>query len=334
MKILLVEDNPGDVLLLRTMLSDAASQYSLYVAERLAEAETMLQRMSVDIILLDLHLPDSSLNKSMQRVSVICAETPVLILTSLDDEATALCAVKEGAQDYLIKGDITPRSLIRSIRHAIERKRIQEDLRRTQKLLLLTQESSPVMPAIVDRRSRWMKIHPGLANLLGHTGVELAGCPVTEFLHVEDKGTVTAAMMRLLSGERTSFELEVRFMHLNGNLVWTEVRGTAVREEGEPPYLVMHIRDITDRKRSDLERESLILQLQSALAEVKKLGDLLPICAGCRKIRNDQGYWQRVEEYFHQRLHATFTHSLCPECFTQNYPDKVDSVLKRIANKI
>lgn len=181
--------------------------------------------------------------------------------------------------------------------------------------------------------SRWTKVHPGLATLLGQAGVELAGRPVAEFVHADDKGDVTAAMMSLLAGERTSFEMETRLLHMNGSVVWTEIRCTPVRAEGEPPYLLMHIRDITERKKSELEREGLIRQLQSALAEVKKLGELLPICSGCRKIRNDQGYWQQVEDYFYQRLHATFTHSLCPECFTQHYPDKVDTILKRMKNK-
>ena len=73
-------------------------------------------------------------------------------------------------------------------------------------------------------------------------------------------------------------------------------------------------RDITQKKRGDREREDLILQLQKALTDVKTLGGLLPICAWCKKIRDDKGYYHQIETFIAKHSEVKFTHGICPEC--------------------
>jgi hypothetical protein len=75
-----------------------------------------------------------------------------------------------------------------------------------------------------------------------------------------------------------------------------------------------------ERKRAQDEREKLIVELQEALAEVRTLSGLLPICASCKKIRDDQGYWNQIEDYISRRSQATFSHGICPECAKKLYP--------------
>jgi hypothetical protein len=92
-------------------------------------------------------------------------------------------------------------------------------------------------------------------------------------------------------------------------------------DKGERIGAVGTIRDITERKCIEEEREQLIAELQKALSEVKTLGGLLPICASCKKIRDDQGYWQQIEGYIREHTEAEFSHSICPECAKKLYPD-------------
>jgi hypothetical protein len=80
------------------------------------------------------------------------------------------------------------------------------------------------------------------------------------------------------------------------------------------------IRDITDRKRAEQEREKLIAELQEALGNIKTLSGLIPICANCKKIRDDKGYWQQVEVYVRDHSEARFSHGLCPECAKLFFP--------------
>jgi PAS domain S-box-containing protein len=80
-------------------------------------------------------------------------------------------------------------------------------------------------------------------------------------------------------------------------------------------------RDISDRKRAEVERENLIHDLQEALSKVKMLSGLLPICASCKKIRDDKGYWKQIESYIRDHSEAVFSHGICPDCAKKEYPE-------------
>ncbi len=130
-RILLVEDNSGDVRLLRVYLADAgASRFELTHAEALTEALARLKGAAFDVVLLDLSLPDSSGLETVERVRAAAPTLPIVVLSGLDDEETAVEAVKHGAQDYLVKGRIDSALLIRAMRYAIERMRIVIELER------------------------------------------------------------------------------------------------------------------------------------------------------------------------------------------------------------
>ena len=90
------------------------------------------------------------------------------------------------------------------------------------------------------------------------------------------------------------------------------------------------IRDITDRKRSLLERERLIVKLQEALDEVKLLSGLLSICASCKKITNERGAWEPLESFLQAHSQATFSHGLCPDCLRKLYPEQYESWEKEV----
>lgn len=92
-------------------------------------------------------------------------------------------------------------------------------------------------------------------------------------------------------------------------------------QHGERLAIVCVLRDITDRKKAETEREQLIGQLREALANVRQLSGMLPICASCKKIRDDQGYWQQIESYIRTHTEAEFTHSMCPDCADRAYAE-------------
>jgi signal transduction histidine kinase len=139
LQVLLVEDNAGDARLLREMLSEEKpGSFRLTHLLRMREAEIHLAKGGVDIVLLDMGLSDEHGLDTVRRAHAAAPDVPMIVLTGLDDEALAAEALKEGAQDYLIKGQIENRALPRALRHAIERHRMQAetDLIRTQQLQL------------------------------------------------------------------------------------------------------------------------------------------------------------------------------------------------------
>ena len=130
-RVLLVEDNAGDARLVREHLADAqgGQTFALETSPTLASASAAFERAAPDIVLLDLSLPDSFGLETLERWQQVAPGLPVIVLTGSDDEALAVNAVREGAQDYLVKGRIDGDVLAQAIRYAIERKRVQESLR-------------------------------------------------------------------------------------------------------------------------------------------------------------------------------------------------------------
>ncbi|NJM95259.1 MAG: response regulator, partial [Acaryochloridaceae cyanobacterium CSU_5_19] len=123
-QVLLIEDNPGDAFLIRGMLGIKSTEgidYQLTHVDQLAEALTSLQRDNYSVVLLDLSLPDSQGLATLEQVMAQAPTLPIVVFTGLDDETAAIQAVQTGAQDYLVKGQVTPGSLGHAIRYALER---------------------------------------------------------------------------------------------------------------------------------------------------------------------------------------------------------------------
>lgn len=129
LKVLVVEDNPGDVLLVKEMLRSASEdRIQLFSVNRISRAGGLLDEMSVDAILLDLGLPDSNGLETLRNIHEVCEETPIIVLSSQEDEQLAVTALQVGAQDFLVKGTFNGHILIRSIFYAIKRKEMDSKL--------------------------------------------------------------------------------------------------------------------------------------------------------------------------------------------------------------
>jgi PAS domain S-box-containing protein len=137
-----------------------------------------------------------------------------------------------------------------------------------------------------------------------------------------DRPVLKAFLEKTFAGNRREFcELAL----LRAETAPLFVRVEAVVSEGLTECRAA-VLDVTDHHQAEAERERLIQELQMALARVKMLSGLLPICANCKKIRNDQGYWKQVETYISSHSEATFTHGICPECRHELYPDLIQKL--------
>lgn len=118
------------------------------------------------------------------------------------------------------------------------------------------------------------------------------------------------------------FQSEVRIICPSGKLKWIQLTSMPSSYKINLQTIWSGvIQDITDRKNAEEERKHMLLKLQSALAEVKTLRGIIPICAYCKKIRDDQGYWNQVEAYVARHTEADFSHGVCPSCAKKHYPD-------------
>jgi signal transduction histidine kinase len=163
-KVLLIEDNRGDARLIQEMLKEAATtRFELTHVDRLATGLQQLDDESFDLVLLDLGLPDSHGLDTFTKTQTQAPDVPIVLLTGLDDEAFALEAVREGAQDYLVKGHVDSHLLTRAVRFAIERHRAEEALReRNRELMLLNRAIAAATSTLLDSGqavTTWEAIH-------------------------------------------------------------------------------------------------------------------------------------------------------------------------------
>lgn len=133
--------------------------------------------------------------------------------------------------------------------------------------------------------------------------------------------TPQCPLTRIIEGEER-LECETEKVRADGGKIPCILTATAFRGgDGELIGIVEDFRDISEMKCAEEKRDKLILELQQALAELKALSGLLPVCVSCKKIRDDNGYWNQIEIYIREHSEADFTHSICPDCAKKLYPD-------------
>lgn len=148
-------------------------------------------------------------------------------------------------------------------------------------------------------------------------------------VHPDDLAMVRKVLEEHLRNERPLYETEHRARHKDGRWLWILDRGKVVERdaEGNPVRAAGTHTDITPRReievrlrRALLEKDQVVEELQRALRSVKTLSGLLPVCAWCKNVRDDRGYWQKIEQYLAEHTEARFTHGLCPDCSKQMLP--------------
>lgn len=183
-QVLLVEDNPGDVLLLQEFIQDVATaRVELTPVQELHEAINCLTHQNFDVILLDLSLPDSQGWETFMKVHQQAIATPIIVLTGLDDENLALRAMQAGAQDYLVKGQVTGDLLVRSMRYAIERHRVEDALRQSEERFRVALKNSPISVFNQDEELRYTWVDQ---PVFGLTAEEMLGKQDAELFPLED----------------------------------------------------------------------------------------------------------------------------------------------------
>ena len=167
---------------------------------------------------------------------------------------------------------------------------------------------------VIDSRQRIVDANEASARLLGLKAPSvLFGEHLTQ--HLPDAG-------RLMAASAQGEVADPMALTSGGTTRWYDALMTPLRTpQGESVGQMLILRDITHRKELEAEREKLITELQAALEEVRTLSGMLPICASCKKIRDDQGYWHGVEVYVRQHTGAEFSHGICPECAQKLYAD-------------
>ena len=254
-QVLLVEDNPGDARLVDTYLRRSEHpQFNLEEVDRLEKGLERLQEGGIDIVLLDLTLPDCQGIETFERTVGEAPQVPIIVMTGIDDSALALKAVRDGAQDYLVKRQVDTHLLVRSIRYAIERKHFEEQVRVSEERYALAVDGANDGVWDWDLKSDTVYFSTRWKSLLGFRGDELPGGVEEWFdrVHPDDIERLRKEIKIHLDGSTQHFESEHRVQHKDGAYRWVLSRGVAVQEEAGPPHrMAGSLTDIHARKMTE-----------------------------------------------------------------------------------
>ncbi len=254
-RVLLVEDCPDHAALICTKLKKATRlRTEITHVDRLSSGLLLIADGGFDVVLLDFSLPDGFGIDTFRRVHEAAPRLPIIVLTSLDDNKLAVQAVREGAQDYLIKREADTRLLVRSILYAIERQSGEDALRDSEERYALAVRGANDGLWDWDLEADVVFFSPRWKSMLGF-GVEEVGDSPREWIdriHPDDRPPFRRHLNAHLAGASEQLEFEHRMRNAAGEYLWVLARGVAVRDENGKPYRMAGSQtDITARKRAE-----------------------------------------------------------------------------------
>jgi len=211
------------------------------------------------------------------------------------------------------------------------RKQAEEDLRESEQRFRAIFDNSNDGILLADmEKKRFFIGNKTICQMLGYSPDEIKELGVMDIHPPEDLPYVIGQFEKQARKE-TAVAKDLPVKRKDGRVFYADVSSFPITLAGKS-YLVGAFRDITLRKQAEAERERLIAELQEALAKVKTLSGLLPICASCKKIRDDKGYWNQIEVYIGDRAEVDFSHGICPDCAKRLYPEIYEKMMLRKEN--
>jgi len=202
-----------------------------------------------------------------------------------------------------------------------ERQKMNEELELAARQWSNTFDTISDFISVHDRDLKFVRVNKALAEFAGESPDKLIGRSCYEVMHGLKTPWPGCPHLKAIQSEK-SITYEVNDANIGVPLL---VTCTPLKGEDGTLLGSVHVaRDISEQKKAADEREKLIRQLEESLAKVKLLRGFIPICASCKKIRDDRGYWQQVEEYIRDHSEAQFSHSICPTCAQKLYPELHD----------
>jgi PAS domain S-box-containing protein len=261
--VLLIEDDPDDILLLKESLAETEKEkIKLGVADRLSRGLIELRLQEYDVLLLDLNLPDSRGLETLNSIIEIFPRIPIVVLSGLADSDTTIEAVRRGAQDYIVKGEINGPMLSRILRYAIERKHTEAVLRASEGRYRTLVDTSPNGITLTDLEGKLLLCNQQTARLHGYESPEaMLGISVYELVSRDDRQLAALNTQKTLQEDRVT-NIEYTLLRKDGSHFSAEISAALLRDAtGAPTGFIGITRDISDRKQA-IEAEKRLTRLR------------------------------------------------------------------------
>lgn len=315
--VLVIEDSENDATLLLEELKEVGYDTMSERVQTAQELIAALSRHTWDVILSDYSMPGFSGPEALKIVREKNPDIPFIVISGVYGEESAVRMMKAGASDYLVKDNLS--RLVPAIEREIEAaqsRRARTHAEGMARYLASIVESSDDGIYGVRLDGTIVSWNRGAERIYGYRSGEMIGRNVSILYPDERLDELIDTMERVKRGDHVG-RSETARVRKGGRQVPVSVTISPIKNgDGKISGASVIGRDITFRKREEQEKIKLIQELTEALGRVKTLTGLLPICASCKRIRDDHGYWQQVEAYVAEHSEAVFTHGICPECFT------------------
>ncbi|MEH2237883.1 hybrid sensor histidine kinase/response regulator [Nostoc sp.] len=295
-KVLLVEDNPGDVFLLQEFLKEVTTVVVDFMpVVRLSEALNYLANEIFDVILLDLSLPDSQGLETFVIAHHQAKATPIIVLTGIDDETLAISAMQEGAQDYLVKGQVTGDLLVRSMRYAIERQRADNALRQSEERFRVALKNSPIFVYNQDKELRYTWVYNPSYEL---TVDEILGKQDLDIMPVEDAQHLTTIKRGVLTtgiGTREEVSITIKDTTRYYDLTVEPLRNESQEVVGVTCASI----DISEQQAALREQQAALRERKLAQEKIREQAALLDVTTDAicvRDLNNQILFWNKGAE--------------------------------------
>ncbi len=337
--ILLVDNDEDEILAIRRALQKSDLPHKIIVSK---SAESALQRTkhdadSFNVVVGNQRLPKMSGLALFVELRKISASLPLIFLTETGSEKLAAEALRIGADGFLIKDrdhgylDLLPvvlGNVLRQYEGRLERKLAEEKLKKAhllqERTLKFTEALLSAIPTPVfykDKEGLYLGCNRAFTEMMGMKSEELKGKTVFDIWPMEQATVYREKDLDLMRNPaRQIYEFSI--VDKDGmirSVIYA--KDVFLDENNELAGIVGAFTDITELKLAENAKEMIVDELQEALTKVKQLSGLLPICASCKKIRDDKGYWNQIELYIRKHSEAKFSHGLCPECAKLLYPE-------------
>ena len=320
-RVLVVEDSPVAAEGILRSLRESGLQVASRVVGSRAELAEALAKESWDVIISDYVMQNFNGRDALALYQQHQLDAPFICVSGEIDEEDAAEIVRAGAHDFVSKSHLA------RLGAAVERELAAAEGRKQRRHV---EELTMHLAAIVegtddaifsrDMAGTILTWNSAAEKMYGYMAEEAIGRPISIVVPPERTHELVDILGKLKNGERIE-RMETERVRKDGTRVHVSMTISPVKDDrGRMIGASIIARDITGRWQMEQERLTLIEELQTALSKVKLLSGLLPICANCKRIRDQEGDWHQVERYVADHSQADFTHGICPECAKQLYP--------------
>ncbi|MCP4159034.1 MAG: response regulator [Deltaproteobacteria bacterium] len=325
-KILIVDDELRFCDSIKRLLS--VKDYEVDTCHSGNEALNFLIKNEIDLVLLDVFMEGMDGFQVIKTIMDQKIDTSAVIMTGNSSTKLAVKALRMGAVDYL-KKPFEPEELYTSLKNILKQRALKRKLQEGDKRYETLVHIIPQGIQISDLDGKITFSNPAHHQIHGYPEGSLIGKYIWDLIAKKDDQIKTKEYYNFLINNLPKPE---RYFTAdktkNGNTIHTQIDWDYIFDsKGKPTGIISAITDITEQKQAEKGREKILKALQGALENVKTLSGLLPICAHCKKIRDDKGYWNKIEAYVEKHSNASFSHGMCPECLDLFY-DKEDWYLE------